>query len=150
MTGQWGSERERIAKTADLGFVDRTLHLVAWEHGREVEEGARDSGYRDASDDRDLVLREAPPVRLYPSAGSDPPLGRDFDQRACRWPQAPQSSRGPVAQCGAAAGSEDSRHPPCIGDQGAVADGVDPTVDRVQSPLLQSVLDRPRADAEVE
>jgi hypothetical protein len=150
MTGKQGSKWHGIAKPLDFGLVDRAFELAAWEDGREVEQGPRNGGHRDAFDNRDLVVREAPAVWLYPSRGSDPPLGRDLDQRACRWPQAPQSSRGPVAQHRAATCSEDSRHPPPIARQPRVTNGVDAAVDRVQSPVFQSVLDRPRADTQVE
>ena len=137
-----GSARRSCAST----FLDRVAKWWLPERGRVHRRGARRRA--SASSTRRSCASASRRASWRPRSWRPAPEGRPqvLGEQGVAGQDSPEDAGRAVAEHRTRLGGEDGSHPPAVAGQPSMPHGVDPAVDRVQSPLLESLVDLARAD----
>src|SRR5215207_2809274 len=131
MAREEGGEGEGVRQPKRVGALSRALQSLAIDHGGQVEEGAVRRRHRYALGRRDLAGRKVRTVETHARARAMAGPGRDLGNGWHPTQQTPERCGGPMAEGGAATGSEHGGHPAPAPGEGPMADRVNAAMDRV-------------------
>jgi hypothetical protein len=131
-TGEESIDRAQVEQTELFGSLDHALEAAGRKHGRQVEQGARQGGDRNALPNRAVVVSQASMV--HRERGLCPAAGRrgDVDDARALPEEAPEPSSRCMAENRTRRTGKDRREAAAIGREIGMPYRVDTTVEPMQ------------------